>query len=312
MKFAFVFPGQGSQSVGMLNDLAASYPLVRETYERAGDAIKTHLWKIVSEGPAEELNKTINTQPAMLAASYASWQIWCQSTAQKPAIMAGHSFGEVSALTCASVMSFEDAVALARARGELMQGAVASGVGGMAAILGLQDDELEALCQQISAPDKVVEAVNYNAPGQVVVAGHSHAIDELLVTAKDKGAKRALKLPVSVPAHSSLMKTAAEQFATVLAGITMDLPTVPVIQNATLSTPVSVEELTMSLQLQLHNPVQWVKTVEMIVADDIHCLLELGPGKVLAGLNKRIDKSISSAGIFDNASLEAALKMVEE
>lgn len=311
MKFAFIYPGQGSQSIGMQNDLAASYPLVKETYERAAEVIKCDLWKMVSTGPAEDLNQTINTQPAMLCASYASWQIWCQLTDQKPSILAGHSFGEISALTCASSINFEDAVMLSRKRGELMQGAVAEGVGAMAAILGLEDALLEDLCQQLSEPDKLVEAVNFNAPGQVVVAGHSHAIDELLEVAKDKGAKRAIKLPVSVPAHSSLMQKAADQFAQVLADITMNLPAIPVIQNASLSVPASVEDLKNSLKTQLHSPVQWVKTINKIQADDIQCLLELGPGKVLAGLNKRIDKSITSAGIFDNASLEVALKMIE-
>lgn len=311
MKFAFVFPGQGSQSIGMLSDLASSYPQVKETYERAADAIKCDLWKMVSSGPVEELNQTINTQPIMLAASYASWQIWCQLTDQKPSIMAGHSFGEISALTCASAINFEDAVMLARKRGELMQGAVADGVGAMAAILGLDDALLEELCQQISAPDKVVEAVNYNAPGQVVVAGHSHAIDELLLVAKEKGAKRAIKLPVSVPAHSSLMKTAAEQFAEVLLGVTIELPLIPVIQNASLAVPTNIDDLKSALQAQLYSPVRWVDTVKNMHADEVHCLLELGPGKVLTGLNKRIDKSVTSAGIFDNASLEAALKNIE-
>lgn len=311
MKFAFIYPGQGSQSIGMLNDLAASYPLVKETYERAADAIKCDLWKMVSTGPAEELNQTINTQPVMLCASYASWQIWCQLTDQRPDILAGHSFGEISALTCASSFNFEDAVMLSRKRGELMQSAVADGVGAMAAILGLEDAVLEELCQQVSAPGKLVEAVNYNAPGQVVVAGHSNAIDELLVVAKDKGAKRAIKLPVSVPAHSSLMQPAAEQFAQVLADISMNLPVISVIQNASLAVPASVEDLKKALKTQLHSPVQWVQTIKTMQTDDMQCLLELGPGKVLTGLNKRIDKSIASAGIFDNASLEAALKMIE-
>jgi [acyl-carrier-protein] S-malonyltransferase len=232
-------------------------------------------------------------------------------TDQRPGILAGHSFGEISALTCASSINFEDAVMLSRMRGKLMQSAVADGVGAMAAILGLEDALLEELCQQVSVPGRLVEAVNYNAPGQVVVAGHSDAVDELLEMAKDKGAKRAIKLPVSVPAHSSLMQPAAEQFAEVLAEITMNLPAIPVIQNASLAVPASVDELKNALKTQLHSPVQWVKTIKKMQTDDIQCLLELGPGKVLAGLTKRIDKTIASAGIFDNASLEAALKMIE-
>ena len=310
MKFAFVFPGQGSQSVGMLNDLSASYPIVKHTYEQASEVLKQDLWKLVVDGPAEELNQTMNTQPAMLAASYACWQVFTGATEERAQIAAGHSFGEVSALTCAGAIGFEDAVLLARKRGELMQSAVPDGVGAMAAILGLDDESIENLCKQVHANDKVIEAVNYNAPGQVVVAGHSTAIDEFVDLAKEQGAKRALKLPVSVPAHSSLMRAAADQFAEVLTAIDMQLPEMTVLQNATLASPDSVESLKAALQAQLYSPVRWVDTINQVGEFEVECVFELGPGKVLTGLNKRINKGIKSAGIFDNASLEAALQLI--
>lgn len=312
MKYAFVFPGQGSQSVGMVKDLGESFSVVRECYQEASDAIKVDLWKLVQEGPAEELNQTQNTQPAMLAASYAISRIWNESSSQMPEVMSGHSFGEVSAFTSANSMNFADACLLARRRGELMQNAVPAGTGAMAAILGLADDALDELCRSISNNDAVVEAVNYNAPGQVVVAGHAAAVDSLIDAAKQQGAKRALKLPVSVPAHSSLMKPAADQFATALAEVAMQIPSVPIIQNATLSSPGSVEDLRKALQAQLHSPVKWVDTIQSIKDHGITCIIEMGPGKVLTGLHKRIDKTLTSHCVSDNQSLEAALKSIEE
>lgn len=312
MKFAFVFPGQGSQSVGMVKDLADSFSVVRECYQEASDVIKVDLWKLVQEGPAEELNQTQNTQPAMLAASYAISRIWQDSTSQTPEIMAGHSFGEVSAFTCANSLAFSDACILARRRGELMQNAVPAGSGAMAAILGLADDVLNDICQSISTDNAVVEAVNYNAPGQVVVAGHLPAVENLIDAAKEQGAKRALKLPVSVPAHSSLMKPAAELFAEALAGVAMESPSIDIIQNATLLSPSSVEELRLALQSQLHSPVKWVDTIELLKGKDVSTVIEIGPGKVLSGLNKRIDKALVSHCISDNKALEVAIKSVEE
>ena len=259
MEFACVFPGQGSQSVGMVSDFTESFPLVRECYQEASDAIKTDLWKLVQEGPGEDLNQTSNTQPAMLVASYAIWKIWTSSVSTPAKVMAGHSFGEVSAFTCAGAMSLQDAVQLARTRGELMQNAVPEGTGAMAAILGLDDSVINQLCETISSEESSVEAVNFNSPGQVVVAGHTQAVEQLIENAKEQGAKRALKLPVSVPAHSSLMKPAAEQFGQALAEVQFTLPSVEVLQNATLQSPANVDALAQGLQAQLYSPVQWVK-----------------------------------------------------
>lgn len=312
MKFAFVFPGQGSQSVGMVKDLAESYSIVRESYQQASDVIKIDLWKLVQEGPSEELNQTRNTQPAMLAASYAISRIWSESTSSTPTVMAGHSFGEISAFTCANSMSFADACLLARRRGELMQNAVAAGSGAMAAILGLADDVLDELCKTNTTADAIVEAVNYNAPGQVVIAGHSSAVEKLIEVAKQEGAKRALKLPVSVPAHSSLMKPAAEQFTTAIADLAMQLPEIDIIQNATLTSPATVEDLRAALHAQLFSPVKWVDTIELIKAKDVNCVVEMGPGKVLSGLHKRIDKSLTAYCVSDNSTLEKALTSIEE
>ncbi len=312
MKFAFVYPGQGSQSVGMINELAQSFSVVKECYQEASEAIKVDLWKLVQEGPAEELNQTQNTQPAMLAASYSILRIWAQSTEHIPEVMAGHSFGEVSAFTCADSMAFTEACVLARRRGELMQNAMPAGSGAMAAVLGLDDDALDELCQSMSSSDAVVEAVNYNAPGQVVVAGHTSAVEKLIDAAKEQGAKRALKLPVSVPAHSSLMKDAAEKFASALNDVAIKLPNVKVIQNATLSSPANENDLRDALQSQLYSPVKWVDTIEAIKSMGVTCVIEMGPGKVLTGLLKRIDKTLTSNCINDSQSLETALKSIEE
>lgn len=311
MEFACVFPGQGSQSVGMMNDLAERFSVVRECYQEASDAIEIDLWQLVQSGPTELLNQTQNTQPVMLTASYAIWKIWTQSISNTAKVMAGHSFGEVSALTCAQALSFSQAIKLAHIRGRLMQEAVPEGVGAMAAILGLEDSVLEQLCAQVSGGEYSVEAVNYNAPGQVVVAGHTQAVTELIELAKDHGAKRALQLPVSVPAHSSLMQTAAEKFAVALAEVDFDLPSIPVLQNATTASPSSIEDMTAALQAQLYSPVPWVKTIQTI-RSQAECIIEMGPGKVLTGLNKRIDKTIQSVCVFDNASLEQAMKTIEE
>ncbi|MFK7794453.1 MAG: ACP S-malonyltransferase [Gammaproteobacteria bacterium] len=312
MEFAFVFPGQGSQSVGMVSELSESFSQVRECYQEASDAIEVDLWKMVKEGPAEDLNQTQNTQPAMLAASYSISKIWAHSTERDATIMAGHSFGEVSAFTCAGAMTFRDAVILARRRGEFMQNAVAAGTGAMAAILGMENEALDDLCKSISSEAGIVEAVNYNAPGQVVVAGHNDVVEKLIDLAKEQGAKRALKLPVSVPAHSSLMQPAAEEFATALAEVDFELPAIEIIQNATLVSPQSTDELKSALQAQLHSPVRWVDTITAIKQAGAECLIEMGPGKVLSGLHKRIDKSLKSVCVCDNQSLETALKTIEE
>lgn len=311
MEFAFVFPGQGSQSVGMVAALAESFPVVKQSYEEASDAISVDLWKLVNSGPEDQLNQTSNTQPAMLAASYAIWQIWKLSSERMPTLLAGHSFGEISAMTCGGAIAFVDAVVLARTRGELMQNAVPAGTGAMAAVLGLKDDDLDQLCRSISREDRLVEAVNYNAPGQVVVAGHAAGVDQLIEEAKQSGAKRALKLPVSVPAHSSLMRPAAEQFAQALAAIDIKLPQPGVVQNATLAVAGDTTQLQDALQAQLYSPVRWVQTIQDMRDRGIGGLLEIGPGKVLTGLHKRIDKTLKSVCVCDNAALETAIKIIE-
>ena len=299
------------QSVGMVSELSESFSAVRECFQEASDAINVDLWKMVQQGPDDDLNQTKNTQPAMLAASYAISKIWSNSTDRNATIMAGHSFGEISAFTCAGAVAFRDAIILARRRGEFMQNAVAAGTGAMAAILGMEDQALEELCRSTSTPTSVVEAVNYNAPGQVVVAGHIDAVEKLIDLAKEQGAKRALKLPVSVPAHSSLMKPAAEKFATALAEVDFNVPSVSIIQNATLASPQNTEELKSALQAQLHSPVRWVDTIAAIRNAGAECIIEIGPGKVLSGLHKRIDKSLASVCVCDNQSLEMALKTIE-
>ena len=248
----------------------------------------------------------------MLAASYAIWKIWTSSISISPKVMAGHSFGEISAFTCAGAVSFQQAVKLARTRGELMQNAVPEGTGAMAAVLGLDDDVINQLCQSISSEESSVEAVNFNSPGQVVVAGHRSAVEELIEKAKEQGAKRALKLPVSVPAHSSLMKPVAKLFGQALAEVNFAIPQTEILQNATLQSPENTEALIQGLQAQLYSPVQWVETIEAIKKQGAQCFLELGPGKVLTGLNKRIDKSLTSLCVFDNKSLEAAVSAIEE
>ncbi len=312
MKFACVFPGQGSQSVGMMVDLAEQHPEVEQTFARASEALGYDLWKKVSDGPAEELNKTEITQPAMLAAGVAAWEILQKNTKQMPAMMAGHSLGEYTALVCAGALKFEDAVKLVAERGRLMQSAVPEGVGAMAAILGLDDDTVISVCENASSDDSVVQAVNFNSPGQVVIAGHSAAVDKAMELAKEAKAKRALKLPVSVPSHSSLMVGAAEQLGQRLSLIEINAPSIPVLHNVDGMAHTDVKEIAECLQKQLHNPVLWVDTVKNLVAEGINATVECGPGKVLAGLNKRIDKSADSYSIDSEDNLNKFLAALED
>lgn len=304
MKFACIFPGQGSQSVGMMTELAEQHPEVEQMFSRASEALGYDLWKLVSDGPAEELNKSEVTQPAMLTAGVAAWKLLRKSTEQMPALMAGHSLGEYTALVCAGALKFEDAVKLVAERGRLMQHAVPEGVGAMAAILGLDDDVVKSICDHVSSDDAVVQAVNFNSPGQVVIAGHCAAVEKAMELAREAKAKRALKLPVSVPSHSSLMVGAAEQLGQRLAEIEINTPKIPVLHNVDAAVHTDVKEIAECLQKQLHNPVLWVGTVKNMVAEGINATVECGPGKVLAGLNKRIDKSVDSYAIdsVDNMS----------
>lgn len=303
MKSAFVFPGQGSQSVGMLSELAAEYSLVGETFQQASDALGYDLWKLIQEGPEESLNQTDRTQPAMLTAGVAVWRVWQSLSNVNPAFFAGHSLGEYTALVAADAIDFADAVKLVEKRGQFMQQAVPVGEGAMAAILGLEDNVVRELCAEASSQG-VVEAVNFNSPGQVVIAGSTAAIKQAITLATEKGAKRALQLPVSVPSHCALMKPAAEQLAAELDKIKLRMPTTPVIHNASVTAANDISELKQLLAQQLHSPVRWVETIQWFAQQGVDTVVESGPGKVLAGLNKRIDKSLNALPVFDPSTLE--------
>ncbi|MBC8518905.1 MAG: ACP S-malonyltransferase [Gammaproteobacteria bacterium] len=309
MKLAFVFPGQGSQSVSMLAELAESHAVVGETFGEASDQLGMDLWKLVQEGPKEALNQTTNTQPAMLAAGVATWRVWNQQAGIAPSIMAGHSLGEYSALVAAGALHFGDAIKLVAERGRLMQEAVPEGEGAMAAILGLEDDQVRAVCSD-AADGGVVEPVNFNSPGQVVIAGSADAVERAIEAAKEAGAKRALPLPVSVPSHSSLMREAAEKFAVAMEPVMINSPEIPVINNVDVSAEIEPDSIREALTRQLYNPVRWVETVRKMHGEDVDMLVECGPGKVLAGLNKRIERGMKAMAVFDNASLEAAINTV--
>ncbi len=300
---AFVFPGQGSQAVGMMNEMAANFEEVKRCFEQASDVLHLDLWNLVEQGPVEELNKTFNTQPAMLVAGVAMWRVWCQQSEIRPAWMAGHSLGEYTAMVCSEAMQFEDAVKLVAERGRLMQEAVPAGVGAMAAIIGLQDQDVVSICQQCGQGD-VVAAVNFNAPGQVVIAGHKAAVERAMQAAKDKGAKRALELPVSVPSHCTLMQPAAERLAEHLAGIEIKIPSVSLIHNVDVGAHSASEVISNALTEQLFKPVRWVETIKFMFEQGVTNFVECGPGKVLAVLNKRIVKDANNMFINTPETLE--------
>ncbi len=306
MSLAFVFPGQGSQSVGMLAELAAAYPVVEETFSQASAVLGYDLWQLIQAGPADALNQTTTTQPAMLAAGVATWRVWQSQPSEMPTLLAGHSLGEYTALVCAGVMVFEDAIKLVAERGRLMQEAVPAGEGAMAAILGLADEAVIAVCAR-AANGEVVSAVNFNSPGQVVIAGQKSAVERAVELAKEEGAKRALLLPVSVPSHCSLMAPAADQLRQQMADIDFSAPAIPVINNVGVKIESDPDAIRDALARQLYQPVRWVEIVEMMAEQGVDRLIECGPGKVLAGLTKRIDKSISAQAIFDLATLQKAL-----
>lgn len=310
MRLAYLFPGQGSQSVGMLADLAATFPEVKQAFELGSDILRQDLWELARSGPEEELNQTENTQPAMLCASFAVWMIWKKHFTSLPMVVAGHSFGEYSALVCAGALTFEDALPVARYRGQVMQQAVPRGQGAMAAIIGLDDESLAEVCRQ-SAQGQVVEAVNFNAPGQTVIAGHSEAVARAVSAASSAGAKRAITLPLSIPAHSTLMRPAAERLRDYLRDVPMQPPQVDVIQNADLQAHSEVRKVKEALYRQLFSPVLWMETVQGIASLGVDALIELGPGKVLTGLNRRIDRALPCYGVHDSGSLEQTLEKVE-
>jgi [acyl-carrier-protein] S-malonyltransferase len=308
-KFAFVFPGQGSQAIGMLNGFADN-AVVRQTVMEASDALQFDLGKLIAEGPKEELDLTTNTQPVMLTAAVAFYRAWIAAGGKAPAIVAGHSLGEYSALVAAGVIAFKDAVPLVRFRAQAMQEAVPVGQGGMAAILGLSDEDVQAACIA-SAQGQVVEAVNFNAPAQVVIAGHKSAVERACEAAKAKGAKRALPLPVSAPFHSSLLKPASDRLRDYMADLSFAAPQIPLINNvdvAIVSNPAGIKD---ALVRQAANPVRWVETVQKIASQGITQVVECGPGKVLMGLTKRINSGLTGDAIVDQASLDKILELLK-
>jgi len=308
MKFAFVFPGQGSQSVGMMAAYGDAVPL-RDAFAEASAALGQDLWTLVAEGPADRLNQTVNTQPAMLAAGVAAYRLWQAEGGPTPAVMAGHSLGEYTALVCAGSLAFADAVRLVRLRADAMQSAVPEGVGAMAAVLGLDDAAIRAVCAE-AAQGEVLEAVNFNSPGQVVIAGHKAAVERGCILAKDKGAKRALPLPVSVPSHCALMKPAAEKLLVALNDIEIKTPDVPVLHNADVAGYADPMAIRDALARQLFSPVRWVETVQAMAAQGVQLIAECGPGKVLAGLNKRIVEGVAGVALADAGSLADTLARV--
>ncbi|HCG7908114.1 TPA: ACP S-malonyltransferase [Vibrio parahaemolyticus] len=304
-KFAIVFPGQGSQAVGMLADLGEQYDVVKQTFAEASDALGYDLWALVQNGPAEDLNQTFRTQPALLASSVAIWRVWQELGLEQPANLAGHSLGEYSALVCAGVIDFKEAIKLVELRGKLMQEAVPTGTGAMYAIIGLDDDAIAKACEEAAQGD-VVSPVNFNSPGQVVIAGSKDAVERAGALCKEAGAKRALPLPVSVPSHCALMKPAADKLAVALESIEFNTPQLPVINNVDVAAETDPAKIKDALVRQLYSPVRWTESVQFMSEQGVENLLELGPGKVLTGLTKRIVKTLSAAAVNDVASLEAA------
>lgn len=305
-KTAFLFPGQGSQSVGMMSALADEHALIKETFEEASEVLDYDLWSVVCNGPAEELNKTEITQPAMLVSGIATWRVWRESGGSLPNYFAGHSLGEYSALVAAGVMAFEDAVAVVAARGALMQQATPAGTGAMAAVIGLEDQQLRDICEQ-AQQGEVVACANFNSPGQVVISGDKAAVERAGELATQAGARRVLPLPVSVPSHCLLMKPAAVKLQELLFDIHLSDASVPVIQNADVAAYADAEQVREALARQLWQPVRWTETIEYLLAAEVQQFVECGPGKVLAGLNRRISKQATVFTLSDSISLQKAI-----
>ena len=303
-KFAFVFPGQGSQSRGMMNGYA-DFPVVRATFAEASDILRQDMWQLVEEGTDAELNATVNTQPVMLTTGVAVYRAWQSLHGPDPALFAGHSLGEYTALVASGALEFSAALPLVRYRAECMQQAVPEGVGGIAAILGLDDDSVRAVCRE-AAQGEVLEAVNYNSPGQVVIAGNRAAVERGMELAKTKGAKRALMLPMSVPSHCSLLRGAADKLRQYLNGVTLQAPVIPVLHNADVKNYSDAASIKDALVRQLYSPVRWVETVQHFNQHGISHNAECAPGKILAGLNKRIDANQQVLALNDGAALRAA------
>lgn len=309
---AFVFPGQGSQKIGMLADLAATHPVVQATFAEASEVLGYDLWDLVQNGSQDDINMTERTQPLLLAASVAVWRVWTeQPNAPKPVLVAGHSLGEWSALVCAGVVDFKAAIKIVQLRGKYMQEAVPAGQGGMAAIIGLADDLILKACEE-AAQGEVVTAVNFNSPGQVVIAGTAAAVERAGALCKDAGAKRALPLPVSAPFHTSLMKPAADRLAELINATPFNAPDIPVVHNVTADTesdPSKIRELMIE---QIYSPVRWVECVEAMVKKGVSITVECGPGKVLSGLNKRINGDVTTLSLEKTEEIAAVLTALQE
>lgn len=308
--FTFAFPGQGSQSVAMLANLAGQFPTVQATFQQASDVLGYDLWALTQNGPSDALNQTDKTQPALLAASVAIWRVWSEQGTELPSVIAGHSLGEYSALVCAGVIEFKDAIKLVELRGQLMQQAVPAGIGAMYAIIGLADDKVAEACEA-AAQGEVVSPVNYNSPGQVVIAGNKSAVERAGVLCKEAGAKRALPLPVSVPSHCALMKPAAEKLAIALKEIEFKTPQISVINNVDVIAETDVDKIKNALVRQLYCPVRWTGIIAKMAEQGINVQVEAGPGKVLSGLIRRIDKSFTAQVINDVATLESTLAAIK-
>jgi [acyl-carrier-protein] S-malonyltransferase len=304
---AFVFPGQGSQAVGMMSKLSTNYPQVKQTFAEASDALGFDLWDLVENGSAEALNETHNTQPAMLAAGVAMWQVLCERSDIRPAWMAGHSLGEYTALVCSGALGFTDAIKLVAQRGRLMQEAVPAGIGAMAAVVGLEDHQVVSVCASV-AESEVVSAVNFNAPGQVVIAGHVGAVERAMLAAKEAGAKLVVKLPVSVPSHCELMESAAEKLNLELQKIAIAMPNLTLIHNVDVASHSAVEVIRNALREQLFKPVRWVDSIRFMHDQGVTTFVEVGPGKVLMGLNKRIVRSATHLTMYDPETLDNVLE----
>ncbi len=314
-KYALLFPGQGSQRVGMLGEMAEKHSLITETFREASDILGFDLWTLASAGPEEKIRQTEFTQPLMLASGVASGRLWLEVVAEKPAIVAGHSVGEIAALVVAGALSFEDSVRLVKERSRLMTSAVPSGTGGMAAVLGMEDADVVALCAEVTESlkgsadaDIVVEAVNFNAPGQVVISGHLEGIQAVTALGPERGARKVMPVPVSVPNHSSLMRVAGETLAKTIDRVSWSTPDIPVMQNQNAKVAQNADDLVATLKLHVQSPVLWVQSVQSMISEyNVSRFIEMGPGKVLAGLGKRIDRSVETLPVFDTDSLASGL-----
>lgn len=310
VKTAFVFPGQGSQSVGMLADFELQYPIVVDAFAEASEAVGYDLWQLVQHGPADRLNQTEYTQVAMLTADVAVFRLLEQQGITKPEFMAGHSLGEYPALVCAGALSLTDAVHLVAHRGQVMQKAIPLGAGAMAAIIGFNEEQVNLLCKEASESNEVVTPANFNSPEQIVVAGHTPAVTRLITLAEDAGARLAKIIPVSVPCHCPLLSDAAESFAEYLAEVDFKKPSINVVSNVDVTFYQSAQDIRNKLKAQLYSPVRWVETVQLFKNDGVELILECGPGKVLSGLIKRIDRSLNSISVYDTISLDQVVEQL--